>query len=245
MSIWGKVVGGMGGFALGGPIGALLGALGGHMVDRHLRQLQPDETASPGVRSVAFTIAVVALGAKMAKADGLVSQVEIDTFKRLFRIPEAEMKNVARVFDQARQDAGGFEPYARQVAGLFRGEPQILQELLWCLTEIARADGRVHLAELQYLRDVAAIFGFDAAAFARITGLDPHGQQMDDYALLGVSPQADNAAIKAAHRKMVLEHHPDKLVAKGMPPEFVETANRKLAEINAAYDRIRKERGLS
>lgn len=246
MSIWGKIVGGVGGFAIGGPIGALIGALGGHVVDR-LRDDddQRRQGGADATKSVAFTIGVIALGAKMAKADGRVTDDEVRAFKQVFRIPQDEVKNVARVFNQARKDARGFEPYAQQMADMFRNDPQVLEELLHCLTHIAMADGSMHPQELEYLQKVADIFGFDEVTFERVTGRSPEGKKADPYTILGVSASADDAAVKAAHRKLVLEHHPDRLVSKGMPEEFVEMANEKLAEINAAYDAIKKERGLS
>ena len=251
MSIWGKILGGAAGFAMGGPLGALLGAVGGHIVDR-LRAESTGEglTGQPGAgadstRSVAFTMAVIALGAKMAKADGQVSQAEVRAFKEVFHVPQEEMDNVARVFNQARRDSAGFEEYARQVAGMFRDAPAVLEELLWCLTHIARADGAVHPGELAFLRKVAEIFGLDDAAFERVTALGPGGSgEADPYKVLGVTRSADTDTIKAAHRALVRENHPDRLIAQGMPEEFVALANEKLAAINAAWDRIKTERGV-
>lgn len=255
MSIWGKLIGGGVGFAVGGPIGALLGALGGHLVDkvRRAQQLENATDKDPqdprdamGLKSATFTLGIIVLGAKMAKADGHVTRDEIDTFRRVFRIPPNEAAAVARLFDRARRDASGFEPYARQLARLFQDQPGILGEILWCLAEIARADGGVSPGEETYLRQVAQIFGFgDDAAFTRVTGLRGGGASADPYDTLGLSADADIAAIKAAYRQLALEHHPDRLMAQGLPEEFIETANRKLAEINAAYDTIKKQLGFS
>ena len=254
MSIWGKILGGAAGFAIGGPLGALLGAVGGHIVDRMRAETageassgQPGAAGGPdNTRSVAFTIAVIVLGAKMAKADGQVTQDEIRAFKEVFRVPPDEMDNVAKVFNQARRDSAGFELYARQVASMFRESPAVLEELLWCLTHIARADGVIHPSELAFLRKVAEIFGLDEAAFERITALrQGPGAEADPYKVLGVTRAMDTDAIKAAHRALVRENHPDRLIAQGMPEEFVATANQKLAAINAAWDRIKTERGVS
>jgi DnaJ like chaperone protein len=252
MNIWGKLLGGAAGFAIGGPIGALLGAVAGHAVDRLAESDQaPDDVAVPGVddraatRQIAFTIGIIVLGAKMAKADGVVSRSEILAFKQVFKIPPEEEQNVGRIFDQARRDAHGFEPYARQVARMFTRKSRVLEELIDGLFHIAKADGQVSDKELDFLRNVAAIFGFEEADFARIRESHLGADAGDPYNLLGVTRAMDNAAIKAAYRKLVRDTHPDKLMAKGLPPEFLAMANQRLATINAAYDRVCKERNIS
>lgn len=241
MSIWGKIIGGVGGFALGGPLGALLGGLAGHAVDR----LRGGESEGDGTRQVAFTIGVIVLGAKMAKADGQVTRDEVAAFKQVFHVPPEEMKNVARVFNLARQDASGFEPYAGQIARLFEPGSQVLEDLLHGLFHIAKADGVVHPSEIGYLAQVAEIFGFDEAAFARIREYHMGVDEADPYTILGVSHEASNDEIKAAWRRQINENHPDRAMAQGLPQEFVELANDKLAAINDAYDRIARQRGLA
>lgn len=263
MSIWGKIVGGAAGFMVGGPLGALLGGLAGHAVDamrESTRQdLLKDETGATGgtyehygqgadrenAHSIAFTIGVIVLGAKMAKADGHVTKDEISAFKEVFQIPPEEMKNVGRIFNQARRDAHGFEPYARQLGKMFKGRPRVLEELLDGLFHIARADGKIADVELDYLHRVAEAFGFGEADWARIRAHNTGPDQRDPYTVLGVSHDADAETIKAAYRKLVRENHPDKLIAQGMPEEFVAVANEKLATINQAYDEVQKRRGLS
>lgn len=239
MSVWGKILGGAAGFALGGPLGALIGAVAGHAVDSMRRPRDEDQT-----KSIAFTIAVIALGAKLAKADGVVTRDEVAAFKRVFRIPQEEVQNVSRVFDQARKDASGFEPYAQQVARMFRGNPAVLEELLYCLAYVARADGQVHPHEHEFLTKVAEIFGLDRAAFERITALQAGAGEADPYSVLGVPRDMTDDELKSAYRKLVRENHPDRLTAQGMPEEFVQVANERLAEINAAWDRIQAERGI-
>ncbi len=243
MSVWGKILGGAAGFALGGPLGALIGAVAGHAVDKMSGGTAAGEAAD-ATKQIAFTIGVIVLGAKLAKADGQVTRDEVDAFKQVFRIPPDEMKNVGRVFDQARKNAGGYEPYAKQLARMFADNPAVLEELLGGLFHIARADGKVSDDELDYLESLAVIFGFDAQAWDRIRAANVAAEASDPFRILGVSRDADDAAIKAAHRKLVVENHPDRLVAQGMPPEFVEMANEKLATINAAYDEIRQLRGI-
>ena len=250
MSIWGKILGGAAGFALGGPLGAILGAVAGHAVDA-MRQTQtaelapePEAVERAASKQIAFTIAVIVLGAKMAKADGVVSRNEVDAFKQAFRVPPHEQRNVGRLFNRARADADGFEPYARQIAGMFRRRSPVLEELLDGLFHIAKADGAVASAELDYLRRVGEIFGFAEPDFERIRAGHLGPDQADPYGILGVDRQASDAAIKAAYRKLIRDNHPDRLIAAGMPKEFIDLATEKMATINAAYDRVAKERGI-
>jgi len=250
MSIWGKIIGGAAGFALGGPLGALLGGIAGHAVDRTMTQDAPPDGSLTdagrlATRHIAFTIGVIVLSAKMAKADGQVSRAEIDAFKAVFQIPAGEMRNVARVFDRARRDAEGFEPYARQIARLFDKSHPVLEELLDGLFHIARADGKVTAEEISYLAAVAQIFGFAEGEFARIREANVGAAHGDPYTILGIEHAASNETIKRAWRKLVRDNHPDHLTASGMPEEFVALANERLAIINAAYDTISRARNIT
>ena len=241
MTIWGKVLGGAAGFAMGGPLGAIIGTAAGHAIDR----MRQPKSGEEGTKSIAFTIAVIVLGAKMAKADGVVTRDEVEAFREVFQVPEDELGNVSRVFDQARRDSRGFEPYARQVAEMFRENPAILEELLFCLAHVAKADGVIHPAEVEYLRAVSEIFSLDDAAFERVTEIELGPEKADAYTVLGVSHETPDEEIKSAYRALVRENHPDRLIAQGMPQEFVDLANEKLAAINVAYDRVSDERGLT
>ena len=241
MSIWGKILGGAAGFALGGPLGALIGAVAGHAVDK-MRDAEPEGAADDATKRIAFTIAVIVLGAKMAKADGKVTRDEVSAFKEVFRIPPDELKNVGRLFNRARNDAAGFEPYARQIGRMFKAHPAVLVELLDGLFHIARADGAVTEDELAYLEQVAKIFGLDAREWDRVRAGNMGPDASDPYVILGVPRESSDDEIKAAYRKLVRENHPDRLVAQGMPQEFVDLANERLATINAAYDRLQKMR---
>lgn len=243
MSIWGKILGGGIGFALGGPIGALIGVAGGHFMD-WMQQPPKDSVKSQEDRQVAFTIAIVVLSAKMAKADGHVSQVEIDRFHEICQIPDQYRNHAERLFQQAQKDSRGYEIYAKQMVQLFKGDESILAELLWILAQIAHADGKIHHDEQRILQDIAGIFGIDDDDFERITELTIANSDGDPYRILGVAADDSDDAIKKAHRNLVREHHPDLLTAKGMPQEFIDFSTEKLARINEAYDRIKKQRGI-
>jgi DnaJ like chaperone protein len=237
MSIWGKIGGAAAGFLAGGPVGAVVGAIAGHVIDRNVRTTAPDD---PGV---AFTIAVIALGAKMAKSDGVVTGDEEEAFRQYFRVPPSEEANVRRIFRLARQDTAGFETYARQIANIYRGNPAVLEDILDGLFEIAKADGVLHPGELAFLERVAEIFGFAPNEFRRIRA-SHFPDREDPYVILGVAHDAGEEEIKRTYRLLVRENHPDRLIARGVPPEFVKLATDKLAAINAAYDKIEIERGF-
>lgn len=246
MAIWGKILGGAAGFALGGPLGALVGTAAGHAYDRfRADQIEAETGETSLAKQTAFAIAIIVLCAKMAKADGRVTHDEIDAFQEVFQVPPDEAKNVSWVFDLARKDSRGFEPYARQVARMFSDNPAVLEELLGGLFHIAKADGVAHPDEIAYLRSVATIFGFDDDRFegvrAAYLGADPD----DPYRVLGVSRDASDAQLRESWHRLLREHHPDALIAQGMPEDFVRFATERVAAINAAYDRIREQRGLS
>ena len=241
MSIWGKIIGGAAGLALGGPIGAILGVLAGHGADKLV-----EHSGRPGgTKQIAFTTAVIVLGAKMAKADGVVTRDEVEAFKQVFRVPPEDMKGVGRLFDIAKKNAQGYEPYARQMGRLFKEEPAVLEQLLDALFHIAKADDQYHPDERAFLRRVAELLGFDAAAFDRIEAKHTVRPADDPYAILGVTRGASDDEIKTAYRKLIRENHPDRLVAQGLPTEFIDQATQEMAKINAAYDAVEKERGMA
>ncbi len=239
MSVWGTLVGGAAGLVLGGPLGALLGALGGYAAAKGTDQPRD------GTRSISFTIGVIALGAKMAKADGAVTLDEVTAFREVFHVPDDELQNVSRLFDRAKREATGYEPYAEQLARLFRDDRNVLEELLDALFHIAKADGVIHPAEDEFLFQVAHIFGFDRGEFDRIRAGHVGVGDADPYRVLGIARTAADEAVRARYRQLVREHHPDVLVAQGLPQEFIDLANEKIAAINDAWDRVRKHRGLT
>ncbi|KAB2659470.1 DnaJ family molecular chaperone [Brucella tritici] len=194
-------------------------------------------------RRVAFSIAMIALSAKMAKADGVVTQDEIRAFQDIFAVPKEETAHVARLYDLAKQDVAGYESYARQLAGLCsegQTDCHLLEDILDGLFHIATADGYVHEKEMAFLAGVADIFGFDEVAFDRIAIRHVQRGADDPYAILGLERGVSFEMARKRYRSLVKEHHPDRLVAEGLPLEFITIANRRLAAINAAWASIEK-----
>ncbi|PWL17014.1 molecular chaperone DjlA [Falsochrobactrum shanghaiense] len=195
-------------------------------------------------RRVAFSIAMIALSAKMAKADGVVTQEEIRAFYNIFSVPERERTHVARLYDLAKQDVAGFESYARQLARLCsegQSDCHLLEDILDGLFHIATADGYVHDKEMAFLSSVAGIFGFDEERFKRIALRHVADSEGDPFAILGLDRNVSFEEARKRYRALVKEHHPDRLVAQGLPLEFITIANNRLAAINAAWASIEKQ----
>jgi len=266
MGYLGKIIGGMAGFAVGGPFGAVVGAALGHAADSgvipnvHLPfGAHPrSSTWSParvaalfGRKDQLFAITVVVLSAKLAKCDGPVSRAEIDAFKRQFRIPPEAVRDIGRLFDQARDSTDGFETYADQLGEVFSDNRGMLEDVLTALFVLARADRPLNQAEHEFLSRVHQGFRLDQLAWDRARGAtartpprQPDGDAPDPYAVLGVSPSASGEDLHAAWRQLMRENHPDSLAARGVPKDFIARASDKVARINAAWDQIKRERGL-
>jgi DnaJ like chaperone protein len=193
-------------------------------------------------RHVAFSIAIIALSAKMAKADGIVTEDEITAFRQIFAVPDEEMGNVSRLFNLARKDVSGFDAYARQVKTLFPGDHEVLRDVLDGLFHIAKADDVLHEKELEFIEHVAVVFEFDEKSFERIKMRHMSKGLQDPYVLLDADPQWDYDRLKSHYRKRVIENHPDKLIARGVPEEFVAIANERLVCLNGAWEQIERER---
>ncbi len=190
-------------------------------------------------KSVAFTIAVIALGAKMAKADGHVTRNEVAAFRRVFTIPESEEPAAARVFNLARQDVAGFDAYARKIRDMFgEGEKEVLIDLLDGLFYIATADGTYHAAEDAFLSEVASIFGLEHCCFRALKAQHVTGTAPDPFDVLGLAPTADLDVARKAWRRAVKENHPDVAMARGLPPEAIRLAEERLRAVNAAWEEI-------
>lgn len=210
-----------------------VGAIGADVFDR----VRTAAGAGAQSRQAAVSMAVVALAAKMAKADGVVTMSEATSFWNRFDVPPEARKPIRRLFDLAQQDVSGFEAYAHQIARLFPGDEAVREDILDILFAIAAADGVIHEAEVAFLERVATIFALDAVRWSRLKAqhLEPGG---DPYAVLGVPRDADRETVARRYRELVAEHHPDRLIARGVPEEFVQVATDRLAAINGAYEAI-------
>jgi DnaJ like chaperone protein len=245
MSVVDRILVGARHLSFGGPLGHLLERIGEHLPHWHAPTDHDGRPTDNGHgdprRRVTFTIAVIALGAKMARADGEVTRDEVAAFNEVFSVPPGEEAHMRTIFELARRSTHGFESYARQVGRLFADDRAVLEDLLGGLFHIALADGALCAAEDAYLREVARLFGFDDAAYARIrathAGAPP---EEDPHAILGVAAGASSDEIRIAYHRLVREHHPDALVSQGLPPEMMARATARIARINAAHDRLLK-----
>ncbi len=256
--MWGKILGGVAGFFTGGPLGAVIGAAMGHAADEgtiggRIGPGAADIAALLGNKETLFAISVIVLSAKLAKSDGPVKREEIDAFKRHFRIPPENLREVGQMFDKAREEVEGWEPFAERLGEAFADNKALLEDVLAALFAIARADGPVTRGELPVLQGIHQRFGLDVLAWERAKAGQPGGaggrapmqpEEGDPYLTLGLSASASDEEVRAAWRRLMRENHPDGLAARGVPKEFVERATRKVAEINAAWDRIKRQRGL-
>lgn len=204
--------------------------------------LDPD-TWLPGGRDAAFTLALIALSAKMAVADGIVTASEMRAFNATVEVAQGQESQVERLFNLAKQDVAGYESYARKIARFFSGSPDTLEHVLDSLFFIATADGMVHEAELDYLKSVSDIFGFDDVRFEQMASQHVVlAEGVDPYVVLGLAPNAPPEEVRRVYRLLVSEHHPDRLIAKGVPEELIDVATARMASINLAYQAIIKPR---
>lgn len=265
--VWGKIIGGVAGFAMGGPVGAVAGMALGHAAENGglgrigtagrtaigglLQQAGPALFAAPQRlgRDQVFAIGVVVIAAKLAKCDGPVNRAEIDAFKRFFHATPESEREIGRLFDQARDSPEGYEGYALHMGEAFSDNHGMLEDVLAALFAIARADKPLNGAEQAFLEGAWRGFGLSAEALARAAGRTggtarQEAAEDDPYAVLGVTREIGDEALRAAWLKLMRENHPDTLASRGVPPEFIARASDKVAQINAAWDRIKRERGM-
>jgi len=245
MSIWGKIIGGTAGFALGGPIGAILGVMAGNVYDKSQKKNYNFHQITNQQKQNIFALSVIILSAKIAKSDGIVTKDEIYAFKEKFKISSKDMEHVKKIFNEAKKTPYGYENIAQQVSQLFSENKIVLEELLNNLFYIAEADGNISENELNFLKSVSLYFNIDEISFQRIYQTRLNDKESDPYKVLAVNRNDSNEEIRKKWIELNKEHHPDNLLSKGLPKEFIEQANKELSSINLAYDKIKQQRGIN
>jgi DnaJ like chaperone protein len=238
MSVWGKLVAAIADTSMGAAtMGVLSG--GGARHDIPKRDDTPADDALP------FTMGMVTLGAKMAKADGVVSKDEVHAFKEAFKVSDSEMKDAVHVFNRAKQNAAGYENYAAELVTALRGDRKLLEYVLEGLLLIANADEVMHPQEEKYLGHVAKLFGFTEAEFAFMKARHTIGPEWNPYDVLGVKPSVSNEELEGQYRRLIAESQAEEFGARGMPKEFIRIATTKLAAVKEAYEAIVKQRKIN
>jgi DnaJ like chaperone protein len=237
MSIWGSLIGGFVGFSFGGPIGALIGSMIGGRISSTRRTGFQSNFAPP---QQVFAIALIILTAKLAKADGQVSKEELISIKNKLKIPDKEIDQFEKIFNKAKEDSLGYEPYAQQIAKIYRNNPAILDEVINILFYIAEADSKVSDSEILMIRDIAKIFGINQNQFEGIKESRKGSDKLNPYVVLDCDLNDDFTTIRKKYLNLSKEHHPDILVSKGVPKEVIEESKKKMRAINSAFDKIKK-----
>jgi len=237
MSIWGSLIGGFVGFSFAGPIGALIGSMiGGRISSARRSGFQQSFAQSQQM----FAISLIILTAKLSKADGHVSKEELVAVKQKLKIPEHEIDQVGKIFNKAKEDSLGYEPYAQQIAQIYQRQPAVLDEVVNILFYVAEADGEVSEPELIMIQNIANIFGLNDSQFNGIKESRKSSDKLNPYVVLGCDSNDDFASIRKKYLKLSKEHHPDVLVSKGVPKEVIEESKKKMRAINSAFDKIEK-----
>ena len=237
MSIWGSLIGGMIGLSLGGPFGMLLGSIIGGKISRARSGTGMGAFAQP---QQLFALSLIVLSAKLSKADGQVSREELIAVKDKLKIPENELDQVGKIFNKAKEESKGYEPYAQQVAQIYRGNLNVLEEVINMLFYIAEADGNVSKSELEMIESISNIFGLTQTQFESIKESRKSTGKSNPYIVLESNPNDDIQTIRKKYIKLSKEHHPDLLISKGVPKEVIEESKKKMRAINSAWDQIQK-----
>ena len=237
MSIWGSLIGGMIGFSLGGPFGMLLGSLVGGKISRARSRGGFGAFAQP---QQIFALSLIVLSAKLSKADGNVSREELVAVKDKLKIPENEIDQVGKIFNKAKEESTGYEPYAQQIAQIYKGNLNVLEEVINILFYIAEADGNVSNSELKMIEHIAQIFGLSQIQFNGIKEGRKSSDKLNPYIVLESKPDDDIQTIRKRYLKLSKEHHPDLLISKGVPEEVIKESKNKMRAINSAWDQIQK-----
>ncbi len=237
MAIWGSLIGGMIGFSIGGPFGMLLGSLIGGKMSR--------SKSGGGFRSFAqpqqiFALSLIVLSAKLSKVDGQVSREELIAVKDKLKIPEGELDQVGKIFNKAKEESAGYEPYAKQIAEVYKGNLNILEEVINILFYIAESDGHVSEKELEMIEDIARIFGLNDIQINGIKESRKSSDKLNPYIVLESKPEDSLDTIRKRYLKLSKEHHPDLLISKGVPQEVLNESKAKMRAVNSAWSQIQK-----
>ena len=237
MTIWGTIIGGMLGFSIGGPIGALLGSfLGGKFTSSSSKQFSYSNQDSQKI----FALSLIILSAKLSKADGIVSKDELYAIKDKLNIPDSEIDNVSKVFNVAKKDSIGFEPYARQISEIYSTNKIALIEVINILLYIAEADGEISNPEIKMIREIGFIFKLSNEEIDSILETRKSSDKVNPYIVLGCRATDDLKQIRKKYIELSKVNHPDLLVNKGVPPEVLEKSKQKMKAINSAWNEIEK-----
>ena len=237
MSIWGSLLGGVIGFSFGGPFGALLGSFLGGKISR----LNSSKTIGNQQNSQEiFALSLIILSAKLSKADGHVSKEELIAVKDKLQIPDSEIDQVAKIFNKAKDESTGYEPYAKQIAEIFRDNINVLEEVINILFYIAEADGHVSNDEETMIANIAYIFGLSQKQYKSIKESRKTSDKLNPYIVLESQPKDDLKTIRKNYIRLSKEHHPDLLISKGVPVEVINESKNKMRSINAAWDQVQK-----
>ena len=237
MSIWGSLLGGVIGFSLGGPFGALLGSFLGGKISRI--SSSSSFTSQQNSQQI-FALSLIILSAKLSKVDGRVSKEELIAVKEKLQIPDSEIDQVAKIFNKAKDESTGYEPYAKQISEIFKGNQNVLEEVINILFYIAEADGHISNEEESMIADIAFIFGLSQNQYESIKESRKSSDKLNPYIVLESQPTDDLKLIRKKYIKLSKEHHPDLLISKGVPIEVINESKNKMRAINAAWDQIQK-----
>jgi len=237
MSIWGSLIGGMIGLSLGGPFGMLLGSLIGGKISRAKSRAGFGSFAQP---QQIFALSLIVLSAKLSKADGQVSKEELIAVKDKLRIPENEIDQVGKIFNKAKEESAGYEPYAQQISQIYKANINVLEEVINILFYIAEADGNVSESEFKMIEHIAQIFGLTEIQFNSIRESRKSSGKLNPYIVLESNPDDTIETIRKRYLKLSKEHHPDLLMSKGVPQEVIDESKAKMRAINSAWDQVQK-----
>ena len=239
MSIWGSLIGGVIGLSLGGPLGMLLGSILGGKISKGR---STGGFSAIGQNQKIFALSLIVLSAKLSKADGQVSREELIAVKDKLKIPENELDEVGKIFNRAKEESKGYEPYAQQIAQFYKGNLNVLEEVINILFYIAESDGKVSYEENSMIEKIASIFGLSEIQFNSIKESRKSSDKLNPYMVLESNPNDDLRDIRKKYLKLSKEHHPDLLLSKGVPEEVIEESKKTMRSINSAWDQIQKLR---